>query len=110
NPPPAFSPPELALDDSPLCEAWMRAIFARVVFPPQLPLDPGHRATHTAAAVTPPTLWLRPRCSRSLSFAPLPLAGSVPNTVSLPLAVPFLQSVSLLTVSFLGFTPPSALR
>ena len=65
------------------------AIFARVVSLPQVPLDPVHRATATAAAVIPPALWLGPRCSRSLSFAPLPPVENVQNTVSLPLAVSF---------------------
>jgi hypothetical protein len=56
---------------------------------PQVPPDPAHLATGTAAAVIRPALWLKPRCSRSLSFAPLPPVENVQNTVSLPLAVSF---------------------
>ena len=37
--------------------------------------------------------------------APLPLVKNGQDTVSLPLAVPFLQSVPFSTVSSLGFTP-----
>src|SRR5690242_11606647 len=88
NPLLAFSPPELALNDSPLCAMWIRALFARLVSPPQLPQAPAHPATDTAAAVIPPTLWSGPRCSRSLAFAPRPLVENGQNTVSLPLAVP----------------------
>src|SRR5207253_10892837 len=84
----------------------MRATFARVVSPPLVPLDPVHRATDRADAAILPAPLPVPRCSRILLVAPLLPAGSAPNIVSLPLAVPFLQSVSCFTVSFLGFTPP----
>src|SRR5689334_15114944 len=83
----------------------MRAPFARLVSPPRVPLDPVHRASDRADAAILPAPLRVPRCSRILSVAPPPPAGSAPNTVSLPLAVPFLQSVSCFTVSFLGFTP-----
>ena len=96
------------LDDSPLCALWMRATFAQAVFPPRIPLDPVHRATDRADAAILPAPLRVPRCSRILSVAPLPPAGSAPNTLSLPLAVPFLHTVSCFTVSFLGFTPPPA--
>ena len=76
-----------------------------MVSPPRVPLDPVHRANGRAVAAIPPAPVLVPQCFGSLSVVPLPPAGSVPNTVSLPLAVPFLQSVSSVTVSFLGFTP-----
>src|SRR5215472_4955662 len=106
NPPPAFSPPELALNDSPLCVVWICAIFARVVFLPQVPRDPVHHATGTAAVVIPPTLWLRLRCSRSLSFAPPPPVENARNTFSLPLAVPFCKVCLLLLSHFWGSLHP----
>ena len=98
------------LNDSPLCAAWIRATFARVVSLPKLPPDPAHRATGTTAAVIPPALWLKPRCSRSLSFALQPPVENVQNTVSLPLAVSFPAKCVYFFVSRLGFTPVQSSR
>src|SRR5215475_9282091 len=80
----------------------MRAILAAALSPPRGPLDPVHRAIDRAAALILQALLLAPRCCRTPAVAAPPLAGSDPNTVSLPLAVPFLQSVSFLICLIFG--------
>jgi hypothetical protein len=80
----------------------MRASPAQAVSPLLDPLDRVHRATDRVGVLIRPAPWPVPRCFRNLAVAPPPLPGIPSYTVSLPLAVPFLQSVSFPTSHFWG--------
>src|ERR1700730_19039191 len=88
----------------------MPASSSMAVPPPPLPLDLVHRATGTAVGAILPVLPPRPQYSRSLSVALRMPAGIPLNTVALPLAVPFLQSVSCTKCLILGVHSTPRLR